>query len=82
MTECNDGAIHADATRRGAVDIANQLALGVLPGFKQEACKARWQRDYVARNIIPLMLRRTLCCEAAARVAIDAGFSCPVSRRG
>jgi hypothetical protein len=40
-----DGARLADAARRGAVDIANQLALGVLPGFKQEACKARWQQD-------------------------------------
>ena len=42
----------------------------------------RQKRDYVARNIIPLMLRRTLCCEAATRVAIDAGFRCPVSRQG
>ena len=26
-------------------DITDQGALGVLPGFKQEACKVRWQQD-------------------------------------
>jgi|AntAceMinimDraft_14_1070370.scaffolds.fasta_scaffold60411_4 hypothetical protein len=37
VTECNDGAIHADATRRGAVDIANHGGRGAELGFKQVA---------------------------------------------
>ena len=30
-----------------------QGALGVLPGFKQEACKVRWKRDSVAERAKP-----------------------------
>ena len=37
VTERSDGAIHADATRRGAVDITNHGGRGAELGFKQVA---------------------------------------------